>query len=221
MIDVIRQFKEKVKEIDIYFLHLEELLINDASILNLDGTNHKVGLELAQILRANSFLLIYNLMESSISQAVEEIHSDIIKNGTSYNDVKDKIRKEIMKSIKKDISPDKFVEDVKDILTDILRYYPKSRKMFSGNVDAKQIRLIAERYGFSYSTNKLETKDGYNLFTVKRRRNDLAHGFISFQECGKDYTIQEIILIKNEVTNYVEQILTNIQLYIKNKDYVE
>ena len=221
MIDVIRQFKEKTIEVNVYFSHLEDLLMNDGYVISKEGKNQKISNELAQILRANSFLLLYNLIESCISQAVEEIHSDIVRNEIEYNTVKITIRKEIMKFIRKDVSTDIFVQDVKNIITDVLKYYPTSRKMFSGNVDAKEIRNVAERYGFSSETNKSQTKDGYNLLTVKEKRNDLAHGFISFQECGKGYTIQEIINIKNEVIFYLEQILSNIQIYINNKDYIQ
>ena len=93
-----------------------------------------------------------------------------------------------------------------------MRQYPK--KIFSGNVDAKKIKEIADKYGFSHQTDSKFTKNGAKLVTVKEKRNDLAHGEISFQECGKDYTIQDIIAIKNEVIKYLEEILNNIEQFL-------
>lgn len=220
MIDVIRQFRARTDEIDTYFSHLEDLLVENAQLVFNDGTKKTISVDLAQILRANAFLLLYNLVESSISQAIEQIHLEIVNEGIDYNKINDSVRKEIIKYIKRDISLEIFVSQVRDIMIDIVKFYPTSRKLFSGNIDAKKIREVADRYGFSHITDSSRTRDGSQLRTVKTRRNDLAHGFISFQECGKDYTIQEVVLMKNEVVLYLTEILQNIKSYIDNKEYL-
>ncbi|MDY6993463.1 MAG: MAE_28990/MAE_18760 family HEPN-like nuclease [Pseudomonadota bacterium] len=62
-------------------------------------------------------------------------------------------------------------------------------------------------------------RGGSKLLTVKTQRNQLAHGNISFSECGRDHTFIELNNIKNEVINYLEDILNNIENYIDNKAY--
>lgn len=62
-------------------------------------------------------------------------------------------------------------------------------------------------------------RGGSKLLTVKTQRNLLAHGNISFSECGRERTFIELNDIKNEVINYLEDILNNIEIYIDNKDY--
>jgi len=47
---------------------------------------------------------------------------------------------------------------------------------FSGNVDARLLKSIAELYGFSILADKARTRDGVDLLTIKTTRNDLAHG---------------------------------------------
>ena len=128
-------------------------------------------------------------------------------------------QKELISNIKKNISSDEFVQSVNNLAIDILNHYPSSRRLFSGNIDAKEIRNTARKYGFSDITNHLITKNGEKLATTKSKRNDLAHGFISFQECGKDYTIQDIISIKEETLKYLEGILKNIETFLTNEDY--
>lgn len=46
------------------------------------------------------------------------------------------------------------------------------------------IKTIAKIYGFSAITDH-DTRDGIDLLSIKKNRNDLAHGFLSFKEVGK------------------------------------
>ena len=42
--------------------------------------------------------------------------------------------------------------------------------------------------------------NGFDLLSVKANRNDLAHGFKSFTEVGRDKTADELLVIKSKVT---------------------
>lgn len=94
-------------------------------------------------------------------------------------------------------------------------------KLFSGNIDARKIRKTSEMYGFSCKTNSQKTKDGSDLLTVKTNRNDLAHGFKSFEEVGRDATADELLEIKKRVISYLKGILENIESYLSNKEYLK
>ena len=52
------------------------------------------------------------------------------------------------------------------------------------------------------------------------KRNDLAHGNKSFADVGRDVTMGDILKIKEEVVEYLRQILTNIKNYLENKEYL-
>lgn len=217
MKDVIRIFQERKGEIDVYFEFLEDLMVNNAQLVFHDNTKKNLDSALSKILRANGFLLIYNVVESCISQGIEAIYLDIINKGIDYNSIKPNIQKEIISNIKSNINTETFITEVNDITLDIIGQYP--RKIFSGNIDAKKIREIAVKYGFSHQTDAIFTKNGASLVTVKEKRNHLAHGEISFQECGKEYTIQQIIEIKEEVIRYLEEILCNIEQFLLQQEY--
>jgi MAE_28990/MAE_18760-like HEPN len=94
-------------------------------------------------------------------------------------------------------------------------------ELFSGNVDARLIKEIADKYGFSYQTDFAKTKNGQNLVAIKSNRNDLAHGIKSFEEVGRDKTIKQLLEIKEEVVEYLTQILENIRDYLDNEEYLE
>ncbi len=220
MRDVLRTFQERKEEIELYFQHINSLMSDGAKILNKDGTSYSISTDLAQILRANAFVLMYNLAEYSISEAIESIYLDIKSKGLNFNDIKDNIKKEIFTHLKSNITiDDYFISTIDNIAAGILEHYPKSRKLFSGNMDAKKVKDISIKYGFSSTTDKTKTKDGFNLLTIKERRNHLAHGFISFKECGQEYSILQLNEIKNEVLLFLEEILNNIDVFIKNQEY--
>jgi hypothetical protein len=56
---------------------------------------------------------------------------------------------------------------------------------------------------------------------VRENRNDLAHGIKSFEEVGRDKTIEELIGIKEELVEYLRQILENIQDYLEKQEYLD
>lgn len=76
-------------------------------------------------------------------------------------------------------------------------------------------------YGFSYQTTPKKTQNGSDLLTVKTNRNDLAHGFKSFEEVGKDATADDLLKIQKRVIFYLREILQNIESYLSNEDYLK
>ncbi|NJR66204.1 MAG: hypothetical protein HC772_14175 [Leptolyngbyaceae cyanobacterium CRU_2_3] len=93
--------------------------------------------------------------------------------------------------------------------------------LFSGNLDGMKIRSTATEYGFSHLTDYVKTGHGSDLLTVKINRNDLAHGFKSFTEVGRDKTADQLLEIKNKVVKYLKQILQNIEQYLYNEEYLD
>ena len=221
MIDVKRDFRDRSDEIDLYFSFMEKVAERGAEVHLPDGTIVAIEPVLAKTLKANGFILLYNLVESSIRKAVEEIYVRMKKDGTKYDDVKESIRKEIILFLKSKKSTDEFVTSVNSIAEDIIEQCFSAGTLFSGNVDAKEIREVSRKYGFSTVTEYDSTRDGKELLTVKTHRNDLAHGVFSFQEVGKNFTPREMMRIKKEVASYTEQIIANIEDYINKKEFLK
>jgi MAE_28990/MAE_18760-like HEPN len=232
MINVKRDFQERCDEINLYFAFLEKLITKNGDIIYLDKTTEKIDPILIKTLKANGFLLLYNLTESTIKNAVGVIFETIVKDKVKYEDTIEHIKKDFIKFIKKRVSTDNFVLLVNNISEDLFSYclsvkenltdtQPRYLKeLFSGNVHAGTISDLAKRFGFSSKTKPRVTNNGKALETIKDKRNDLAHGVFSFQEVGKDYTETELVKMKDQVIAYLSQILDNIETYINNKDYL-
>jgi len=228
MNNVIIYFNTRVQEVNGYFIFLEDLIKEKNKLAVFDSvgkyTIQSLDSELAKTLKANGFLLLYNLVESTMRNAIEAIFDDFRSKGVYFDKMKPQIRITVLQNLQncfKTSSAKNLHSKISQISIDIITATFEREKIFSGNVDAKVIRETAEKYGFSCQTDCSKTKNGQNLLVVRENRNDLAHGIKSFEEVGRDKTIDEMLEIKEEVVEYLRQILDNIQDYLNNKDYLD
>lgn len=199
-------FEVRAKEIETYFSFIQSFIEESKQ----DDLN--------KILKSNLLLMLYNLVESSISNAIEEIHNDIHNRTVSFDLLKIELREVLIAHLKNHLNPRDFVTSIKDIAIDIVKKSFQKQKISNGNIDSLKIKKLGEQYGFNSNTNYLQTKNGMCLVDIKGR-NDLAHGTFSFTEVGKDYSILDLEKMKNETINYLSQILENIDAYIVNQEY--
>jgi len=207
MISVKNIFNERKQEIEKYFDFLR----------GYDKDTAKDE-ELFKILKSNLLIMLYNLIESSISNAIEEIHNNVHSNSVSFNLLKNDFKSLIIKNTKQ-FNPNDLVSKINDIATDVVKHTFKKDELFSGNVDALKIRELAKRYGFDSDTDYTKTKHGSHLFSIKCKRNDLAHGVYSFAEVGKEYPIEDLKEMKDTTICYISEILDNIESYLTNREY--
>ena len=56
---------------------------------------------------------------------------------------------------------------------------------------------------------------------IKRKRNELAHGKISFEECGQDCSIDELYNMYEQAIVFVGGILDAIEHYLRERLYLK
>jgi len=224
MISVLADFEKRVEEINIYFLLLENIEEKDAVLYFPNKRTHKYqphNVELIKILKANLFLLLYNLSESSIKQSLVEIYEQITDQQLKYEDVIDEIKKiwidEKLNNFKNK-GTDNIFKVISNLAEEIIEIKFDSEKIISGNIDGRKIKEFSIKHGFSSNVHK-NAKDGVKLYQVKTQRNNLAHGNTSFAECGRNYTISDLREVKHQVIIYLRRILKNIEKYLDNKKY--
>ncbi len=219
-----KDFDERAQEVSKYFLLLKNL---EQGSINLSMGNEKnkkvknIDTELAKTLKATGFLLLYNLIESTIRNAIEAIFDNIAEQKVSFDDLRDEIKKIIIQNFKNNKSTDNLLKRINNIAVDIISASFDKEKLFSGNIDARKIKQTADIYGFSYKTDAKKTQDGNDLLKIKTNRNDLAHGFKSFEEVGRDASADELLQIKKRVICYLREILQNIETYIFKQEYLK
>jgi len=215
-------FDERAQEVSKYFLFLKNM---DKSLID-SGKDKKdekikdIDTELLKTLKATGYLLLYNLVESTMTNGIKAIHENIIDNNASFDNLRDELRVIIIKSFNKNKSTEKISQRIQDISVDIVPEGLNNNKIFSGNVDNKLIQELSKRYGFSAQTHE-KTRDGNDLINIKNHRNDLAHGSQSFKEIGRNTTADELLEIQKRVVYYLREILQNIETCISKQEYLK
>ncbi len=224
-------FVKRKAEIEKYFDFLSTLDKDKPTIhFSEKGVNKisKVDDELLKILKANGFLLIYNLVESACRNSLWEILSAIQGKKLSYKKLTEEAQllwiKQKVKDLRnaKDETLEKHIQSIAtEVINNALVEFKKETEFIdlSGNIDAQKIRTLAEIYGFDSKVGDAKEKAGADLEEIKKKRNHLAHGRVTFAECGKDYSVTQMCEYKKNAISYLESILSNIETYIKGGKY--
>lgn len=216
---ILEGFEKRAKEVSDYFTFLRELEQQEVKLIK-DGNISKIDTELAKTLKATGYLLLYNLVESTLRDAIESIFDEIQTRNISFDNLKIEFKKMIWKNIKKR-NVDQLTTKITILSQHIIRESFDPNDLFSGNVDARKIKKIAMIYGFSTITDSKTTKDGIDLLSIKKNRNDLAHGILPFSEVGEGATAENLLEISDRVIKYLRQILENINEYLEREEYLD
>ncbi len=224
---VIDDFEKRVQEVDKYFLYLKHLSTSGALLSLPQPLSVNMDAEFLDIMKANSFLILYNLIEFSIRKGFLEIYYQIEQNGYSYETLRQEIRDIWIKyHYKKVFNPEanwntaqkEAALIAKEITNNSIIQLGEKAIPISGNLDAKEIRRVCELHKISYAVSP-SAKGGSQLLTVKTKRNELSHRNISFPDCGQEFTLDDLEEIKNEVIIFIRSILNNMKDYVDNKQY--
>jgi hypothetical protein len=219
-----QDFNERAKEVSKYLMFIKNLEQGTTQLsigINDKNKIRKIDSDLEKTLKAAGFLLLYNLIESTMRIAIETIFDELTKEDVSFDDIRKELKLVIIKNIKDNHSPDNLLTNIKEIAVDIISASLDKGKLFSGNLDARKIKITAKDYGFSCKTNPRKTGDGSDLLTIKTNRKNLAHGLTSFKDAGKDVSADELLEIKKKVVCYLREILQNVETYLANKEYLD
>ena len=169
---------------------------------------------LFKTLKANGFLLLYNLVESTLKNAIEAIFDELKSRGVSFDACRTEVRKIALANLRKH-NVEKILPALSSISVDVVVATFRKDDLFSGNVDARRVREVAKEYGFVTPRRKSD-----ELLTVKTNRNDLAHGVKSFADVGREYDAGRLETIRAEVVNFLEELLDNVATYIADQAYL-
>jgi len=217
-------FNKRKDEVNEYFSFLEKL--NNENIkLNYTKENTTeefiISTKLQRIFIANTFLLLYNLVESTIRNSIVAIYNKIQDDEIIYNDLSEKIKQIWLHKNGKKFSiysNNNTIEvNLQNIINDIINkeiiLLTKDDIHISGNIDALEIRKLANKIGFEKSIN------GRHLVDIKEKRNRLAHGEHTFHDIGKDFTYNDLNNYKETTFIYLEDVIHKIKNFIDYEKY--
>ena len=232
------EFEKRLLEVNTYFEILKVLEL-DKPKLSAHDLEKDQNVEIIfddrkiNILRSNAFLLLYNLIESTVFNAVtsifDSINADKHKPKLDYFDVIDAIKKYWLNNvykhdekIKKNTVVNNFMDIVNRIFNESLSLVSNYLK-YGGTLDAEAIETTAIELGVSVGI----LKNGFDKNThgeafkqIKRHRNWLAHGDKSFAEIGQDFPYSRLEEWKIYSVEHLVKFIDSIETYIKNEEYV-
>lgn len=213
-------YDSRVSEIEQYFEFLHLLDSGKAEVSALMALGALDETTLFKTLKANCFLLLYNLMEAVTKNAIQGIYDHMRVEGTDYDSCCDSIKKVVLNNIKQQkLGVDKAHQLLQDIVRHIVTETFLVETLLSGNVDSDALRTLARDYGVS---PKLASRhsDGTRLVEVKGKRNALAHGSMTFNDVGKDFLLSDLETIKANVFGYMQQFILNVDDYLQKRRYL-
>lgn len=162
--------------------------------LMLDILKESKKVETQLILKSSLMLMLYNVVEGTMSNLLQEFFDIIVQKRKSIDELPDKLQDTIYIYYLKKIgtSQKKLKEfgkyngiELCDIsYLDMNKYL----KLFSGNLDSRSIREISQKLGVNLS----QTINEPVLLRVKNIRNKLAHGEMKFCNACQDVTLSLI-----------------------------
>lgn len=88
----------------------------------------------------------------------------------------------------------------------------------SGSLDFRKIQEVFSKHGCLLDNSSRDTI-AQSFLVVKNKRNLLAHGNISFSECGAHYLLSDLQKYKEHIVDYMQDVVNKTCDYIANKAY--
>ncbi|MCK0154900.1 MAE_28990/MAE_18760 family HEPN-like nuclease [Alcanivorax sp. S6407] len=230
MIGAEETYNSRCREIERFFEMLQFMRDNRDSRLcssptvEEDLSIYVVGRDLEKTLRASAYLMLYNLVEATMTNAIDAIHLHIAGEQVGFDELKEDLRRIAIKGLRKAVSsstPSELLDVGVPISSALIWLGFDKKDLFSGNLDGRLIKDTAKEYGFELvNHDKTASRDGARLLNVKTKRNELAHGGISFEDCGQDTSVDELVAIFDEIKVFIKAVLDGVSDYLSSKGYL-
>ena len=221
------EFNTRKREIDSYVSFLNILQENAHMKDEIKKAENIDYISLSTMLKAHVLLLLYNLMESTLRNCLCKTHENIMNDGVKYSRLSEHVQKILLMYYVNKINVKgtlgNAVDDVhsfigcvddKKIFDVTYEELVKAYQLYSGNLDSKKLKGVLNKYGIQFDINCPSLK------YIKDNRNILAHGEKTFEEVGRDLSMQRIVELKNKTIPYMEEIIKSFECYLQKKNYL-
>jgi len=224
MNDFSQTFEDRCEEIETYLDLLDSLerQVQEGTPRLGGESGSIITVQQQRILYSSVYLQLYNLVESTVKRCVEAVCVAVIRDHWRPNDLSNNVRREWVRFTAQthiELNSENRLESALSLCDHLVQILPISTFKIEtgggGNWDDKAIEKISNRLGLSLSINpniyegiKRPFRDDKGALTfVKSLRNDLAHGSLSFAECGEGITVSELRDLFNLITLYLKEVV--------------
>lgn len=232
MIQVKQTLNEHKEEICLFYSFLDDILSKDGRLLidPPENTVQNIRVETMAILKASFLMMLYNCVESTVTNCLNAIIRSIHDEGCKYEELSEHLQQVATaayayrvnlcetrdKRNEKEKERNDFIIGLTPVVLDIKSMVGSSSQgTFSGSLDAREIRnLLCAKLGLDLT--ELTCNE---MVKTRDVRNKLAHGEKSFQECGRDLSIQYLNVSKTNTLEYLDTLVSTVEDYVDKKSF--
>ena len=230
-----RVFNDRVNEVELY-LDLLAALDEQIKSGRPQIGDDQISAPQQHILYSAVYLQLYNLVEVTVTRCVEAVHS-AAADGRRWTpgDLSARLLEEWVRLTAETDAPlnadhrrQRAVSLCEHLVSGSPVSWPTDAHL-RGNWDDHQIERVSARLGCALQISattrqaiKRPIRDdmGY-LALIKDRRNRLAHGNISFAECGADVTIEDLRRTKDCTVLYLREVIDAFERHINSYEFLK
>ena len=230
-----QMFNDRVNEVEIYLHFLEAL---DKQIK--DGTpqigDEQISASQQHILYSAVYLQLYNLVEVTVTRCVLAVYHAASTSGRwTPQDLSERLLEEWVRltggtdiTLNEDNRRQRAVALCRHLIDGLPVSWPDDAHL-RGNWDDSQIERMSARLGcelgISAAANEAVKRpvrdDMGQLKLIKDRRNRLAHGNLSFVECGANVTIDDLRRTKDCTVLYLREVISAFENHINSYRFLD
>jgi MAE_28990/MAE_18760-like HEPN len=237
MDDLSERFEERLAEIVAYLdliSGIEQLVRSGVPRLGDDGP--PITTQQQRILNSGVYLQLYNLVEATVTNCLDAVSKAAMRrDGWAPGDLTLELRREWIRHLARthvSMGPDKRLEEAIILCDHLIAALPvpefEIEKGGGGNWDDAAIKKIALRIGFELRVSRRVEQDVKRkirndlgaMALIVNLRNGLAHGRLSFVECGQDDSVAELRGLTERVAAYLREVVEAFISFIREYRYI-
>jgi hypothetical protein len=229
-------FRERADEVFAFLRLLEDVETAARSgPPRLANTLTPITTSQQKILYSSLYLQLYNLVEATVARCIDAVVTSAADGSSRPSDLNKALRAEWVRSFARthvDLNASNRLKHAVEMCEQILGQLPlevfKVESGGGGNWDDTEIEVISRRMGCGLqitpttlaAVKRVLRDDLGALKLVKSRRNDLAHGSLSFVDCGEGLDVAELKNLTDAVVNYLAEAITCFGDYIDMRGFL-
>ncbi len=228
--------EERLREVRAYLYFLRSIeQVTTAGPPRLVGSDEPITAEQQRILYSSLYLQLYNVVEATITRCLDFVTIAALEDRLPKpGELSERLRRAWVREIARthvDLTPQNRLESALALCDHLVEQLPVTSFRITkgaGNWDDAEIEDVSKRIGCplavpqeAFKAAKRPFRNERNaLGLIKWLRNQLAHGEISFAQCGEGVTVEELERLTSLTAEYLKGVTASFETYVAAEGFL-